>query len=56
MKKSKSPCYQCEKRYVGCHSKCEEYISFSKENEEYRENLHKQNRLEHGFYHDKKRR
>ena len=25
MKPNKDPCYQCTKRYVGCHSKCEEY-------------------------------
>ena len=26
----KSPCLNCEKRYPGCHSKCEDYIAFRK--------------------------
>lgn len=24
----KSPCYKCEKRYPGCHAKCESYLTF----------------------------
>ena len=28
--KPKSPCMGCDKRYVGCHSKCEDYIAFKK--------------------------
>ncbi len=26
----KGPCKDCEKRYVGCHSKCTEYVDFRK--------------------------
>ena len=26
----KSPCKDCTRRTVGCHSKCEDYISYSK--------------------------
>lgn len=26
-------CYECKKRYVGCHSTCEEYKRFKEENE-----------------------
>lgn len=29
----KAPCKDCEKRYLGCHSKCEEYQAFTKYNE-----------------------
>ena len=31
MKKPESTCQNCEKRYVGCHSECEEYIEFKKQ-------------------------
>lgn len=23
-----SPCYDCKKRFIGCHSSCEDYISY----------------------------
>lgn len=26
----KVPCYGCEERQVGCHSKCEKYIAYRK--------------------------
>ncbi len=26
-------CYECKKRYAGCHSSCEEYKRFKAENE-----------------------
>ena len=29
-KTTKSPCKNCDKRQVGCHSSCEEYIAFKK--------------------------
>lgn len=32
--KVKSPCYKCEDREVGCHSKCERYIDFSTKHQE----------------------
>lgn len=31
MARLKAPCYQCEKREVGCHSTCKEYIEYSNE-------------------------
>lgn len=31
MKKPQSTCLNCKKRYVGCHSECEEYIEFKKQ-------------------------
>ena len=27
-----APCKDCEKRYLGCHSNCEEYQAFDKYN------------------------
>ena len=33
-KSKKNDCYGCEKRQVGCHSKCESYIQFKKELQE----------------------
>lgn len=32
-----APCKGCEKRYLGCHSKCEEYAEFKRQSAE----LHK---------------
>lgn len=29
-----APCYNCEDRYVGCHSKCKNYISFRQAKDE----------------------
>lgn len=29
--KPKSPCYGCEERDAGCHSKCEKYADWKKE-------------------------
>lgn len=31
------PCMDCKKRYVGCHSKCEDYIKWGNEHKEKRE-------------------
>lgn len=33
----KAPCKNCEKRYVGCHSKCEAYIAFDAQCKKFRE-------------------
>ncbi len=30
----KAPCKDCEKRYVGCHGRCEKYLEFKKANNE----------------------
>lgn len=30
MPKPQSPCFECKKRHVGCHSECEEYSEFTK--------------------------
>ena len=28
----KAPCYNCEKRVLGCHGTCEDYKDFNKKN------------------------
>lgn len=42
-----SPCKNCEKRQVGCHSKCEDFIKFRRALGSYkkaiRDSLHKKN-------------
>ena len=34
---TKGPCLNCERREVGCHNKCNDYISYKKDVEELRE-------------------
>ena len=34
--RTSTPCYGCQDRAVGCHSKCDRYISWSKEHNEKR--------------------
>lgn len=35
-------CKECKKRYMGCHSKCEDYLAAKAENERIKEEKHKQ--------------
>lgn len=35
----KGPCLNCEKRYVGCHSKCIEYHQYRKELDEFNDKV-----------------
>ena len=37
------PCFNCEKRYVGCHSSCEEYAEFKDQKEINRKQKKRQN-------------
>ena len=53
----KSPCYKCEKRYPGCHSRCDVYIAFrekkDEENRKQKEELaftHPETYGEYGIY------
>ena len=39
----KTPCKDCEKRYVGCHGRCEKYLEFYKTNQERLETIKKAN-------------
>lgn len=41
----KAPCKDCERRHPGCHSKCEEYQTFRKANEEMHERVYQEKRL-----------
>ena len=29
----KAPCKNCEKRYIGCHGRCEKYLKYKQWNE-----------------------
>lgn len=31
-------CYNCEKRYLGCHSTCPEYLEYKNERQQYNDN------------------
>lgn len=35
--KLQAPCKDCEKRYMGCHSKCAEYIEYDKHQQKIRD-------------------
>ena len=39
-------CYKCEKRTVGCHVTCEDYINEQNERKEYYEKLRKERELD----------
>lgn len=38
MRKEDTPCYECPKRYAGCHSKCPDYKRFKSKCDEIRKN------------------
>ena len=50
-----APCKGCEKRYVGCHSKCEEYIDYKKRAEEASKLVADKKSFENIFYADKRK-
>lgn len=42
----KPPCKDCTERYVGCHSKCAAYKSYSEENQRLREKIQNEKRMD----------
>lgn len=36
MSEPKNKCYGCERRYVGCHIECEDYLAFKAQHEAWR--------------------
>lgn len=42
MIRPESPCLFCTRRHIGCHTKCDKYNQYSKEQKEYREHISKQ--------------
>lgn len=50
-----SPCLNCSKRKVGCHSKCQEYKDFRSELDEYNAYRHRQQELDSEYYEVKNR-
>ena len=43
-------CKGCQDRYVGCHSKCEKYKQFKKENDIKREQQRIQQSVKNSYY------
>ena len=41
MRKPQSTCLKCKKRYVGCHSECEDYLEYRRQLEAYYKERHK---------------
>ena len=46
----KAPCLNCPDRTIVCHSNCELYINYKKENDKIREEKHKINQLAQEWY------
>ncbi len=38
----KNPCYNCQKRVVGCHSTCDDYKSFREEKDKLKQKIKKE--------------
>lgn len=50
MKYTSSPCKDCKDRKLGCHSVCDKYIEYSKQNEKiYKERRLNQDLISHTF-------
>ena len=45
----KSPCYQCPDREIGCHSKCEQYLSYQTEIREWNKNDYQRRERENDY-------
>lgn len=46
MMKPKVPCRDCTKRFVGCHSTCEEWAKHQEEQKQYKEFVNKKRKTE----------
>lgn len=44
-----TPCYECQKRYLGCHDYCESYQEFNMERKEFLEMRRKENEEKYEF-------
>ena len=44
------PCKDCQKRKIGCHAKCEEYLAYTKWYREQNERVSKVKNIESDFY------
>ena len=45
-----SPCKGCNKRYVGCHSDCEDYLKFAENRKAIREERAAQRQADDDYY------
>lgn len=49
------PCYECEKRVVGCHAGCGEYASWKKQRQEVLDEIQRKKELELGYLRERSR-
>ncbi|MBR2388178.1 MAG: hypothetical protein IKB02_05350 [Clostridia bacterium] len=42
-----APCKDCERRYLGCHSECADYIKYSRERNEMLDKKHQEYSILH---------
>lgn len=47
------PCYNCEKRYLGCHDYCNKYQEFRQNRNQLLEEQRKRNDLKYDYYYYK---
>lgn len=48
------PCYNCEKRYLGCHDYCNKYQEFRLNRNHLLEEQRKRNNLKYDYYYYKR--
>ena len=48
--KIKNKCFGCEKRTVGCHSTCEDYLEFRKQKDNENTEIQKSKRDDYRYY------
>lgn len=46
--RKQSPCQFCTERFVGCHSTCENYISFRQSRDDYKNKVREQKNIRFG--------
>ena len=54
--KTNAPCYGCERRNVGCHSNCKEYLNFEKMQKEENEAEYKKKSETNDYFLSRKNR
>lgn len=48
------PCYNCEKRYLGCHDSCDKYQEFRENRNHLLNEQRKRNYLKYDYYYYKR--
>ena len=50
MSEIKVPCKDCKDRQIGCHSKCEKYLEFKKQNDEIKRKQRIEKQAEYDYW------